>query len=438
MTSIRSFLIIVLLCTIVVVNSAAVFFGYRNSMEEADKLFDQRLADIANVLATTPTGYYETATGNSALAFQIWQGERLEASSRNAPAGVITNGEPGFSDVRFDGFGWRAYTLVQEDSDRKIIVAESTDIRFALADNIVLASVLPMVAGLPIIALLIWLAVGRGLQPVRLLAHEIRVKQPNDLSPVTDLESPKELKVLISSFNDLLHRLDNAIQRERGFAADAAHELRTPVSVLKLQLHNLRNEAGDNPKLLELQQAVDRMGQSIEQVLLLYRMTPEQFSARLEDVDLTALARETIAELYSLLSNKQQNIELTGDNVSIKGDAVALQTLLTNLIDNASRYGGDGGNIRVSLEQSGNESMLTVEDNGPGIPADQRDKVFQRFYRGQHDSSIAGTGIGLAIVRNIAEIHNAQVSLGDSSFATGLAICITFSNANTTKEEAEA
>ncbi len=430
MTSIRSFLIIVLLSTITVVNSAAVYFGYRNSMEEANSLFDDRLDDVAQVLAATPRGSYQTVTGYSSLVFQVWLNNELIGASRNAPTTPITDGTAGFSNVKFDGFGWRAFTLESEDTGRLIIVAESTDIRFEVADNIVLASVLPILSGLPVIGLIIWLAVGRGLQPVNLLAREMGEKRSDNLSTVEDIEIPGELDPLVRSINELLARLQSAIERERGFAADAAHELRTPISVLKLQLHNLLEEArGDDSQLRQLQQSASRLERSVEQVLMLYRMTPEQYSARFEVLDLTELTREAIATLYPLLRNKGQNIEMDGDKALIKGDPTALTTLIINLIENASRYSGDNGEIRVTVSPTADAIALTVEDNGPGIEAEQREKVFERFYRGQHDTSVAGTGIGLAIVSSVAEIHGASISLDSSGFATGLAVTVTFSKA---------
>lgn len=429
MNSIRRFLIVVLLATITLINFLAALYGYRSSMAEAVQLFDEQLANIATVLGSTPAGYYSTVTGDSAIAFQIWQGDNLEASSGNAPAEPMAALEPGYSDVKIGGFRWRAFSLYLPVSERWVIVAESSDIRLALADNIILDSVLPMIFGLPLLGFLIWIIVGRGLRPLDELAKEMHVKRSDDLSPISDLEPPLELSALVTSINDLLRRLDNLIERERRFAADAAHELRTPISVLKVQLHNLLRDAEkETPQLRSLHSAVDRMGHSVEQVLMLYRMAPDKFVTSFKNVDLTSLARQTIAEIYPQLEACQQNIELVGEAADMSGDAFALQTLLSNLIENASRYSGEGGEIRVTVEPRATETVLIVEDSGPGIPEEQRERVFERFYRGPHDSSTAGTGIGLAIVQNIVDIHGARISLGESKFQSGLAVSVVFHN----------
>ena len=228
-------------------------------------------------------------------------------------------------------------------------------------------------------------------------------------------------------------RLEGAFEREKRFAADAAHELRTPISVLKVQLHNLLRDAGDDAaQLRSLQAAVDRMGHSVEQVLMLYRTTPEQFAASFSALDPAGMARQVIAELYPQLESKHQQIELVADEATMHGDEFALRTLLTNLIENASKYSGENGSICVSIRRRETGVQLTVEDSGPGIPEDQRAKVFERFYRVRADrqqSGVIGSGIGLAIVRHIAEIHGATITLGDSRFPSGLAVNVFFPDA---------
>jgi len=427
MKSIRSFLIVILLATTVLANFLAAGYGYRSSMAEAERLFDQRLAEIAGVLAETPAGYYRSATGDSAIAFQIWQNGILKGYSGNVPAEPIAAFEAGYSDVRIGGFKWRAFARFFPDSERWIIVAESADIRSMLADNIILDSVKPLIIGLPIYALLIWIIVGRGLRPLDELAKKMRVKRSDDLSPVAGIVPPAELEVLVSSINDLLQRLDASFERERQFAADAAHELRTPISVLKLKLHNMLKETTNgNPQLLSLQRAVERMERSVEQVLMLYRMAPDQFIARFAAVDLVDLVQQTIADLYPQLEARQQQIELAAEPAIVSGDAFALQTLISNLIENASRYSGKDGKIKVTVQPQESSTVLTVEDSGPGIPAEHRDRVFERFYRGQHDYDSSGSGIGLAIVKNICDIHGAQIKLGESEFGSGLAVSVVF------------
>jgi two-component system sensor histidine kinase QseC len=436
-SSIRRFLVVVLLATITLINFLAALHGYRTSMEEAERLFDAQLADIASVLAVTaggPVFQGEVDSSASSIIFQVWKGAELESASINVPAEPLAPLESGYADVNFEGYRWRAFSRYMPQGDRWFIVAQRADVRFALAESIILESVLPIILGLPLEGLLIWIIVGRGLRPLRDLASEMAGKRSDDLSSVTDFDPPQELAVLIQSINDLLQRLAAAFEREKRFSADAAHELRTPISVLKVQLHNLLRESDDGSdeksgQLESLRAAVDRMGHSIEQVLTLYRTTPDQFAASFAKLDLVAEARQVIADLYPQIEEKQQQIELIGDGVSLRGDAFAIQTLLTNLIENASKYSGAKGEIRVSIERSNSQAVLTVEDSGPGIPTDQHDRVFERFYRvggDRHESDVTGSGIGLAIVQHIAEIHGASVHLSESSFATGLAVTVSF------------
>jgi two-component system sensor histidine kinase QseC len=430
--------VVVLLATITLINFLAALHGYRSSMAKAEQLFDAQLADIAEVLAVTvgsatsdPDAVATKLADGPGIAFQVWRNDVLQSSSGVAEENLEEPVAPliaGYSDVNFAGYRWRAFSRYVPESDHWLIVAERADVRFNLAESVILESVLPIILGLPLAGLLIWIIVGRGLRPLQDLAGEMGDKRSDDLSPVADFEPPQELSVLIGSINDLLRRLEASFEREKRFAADAAHELRTPISVLKVQLHNLLRDADDgNLALRPLQLAVERMEHSVEQVLMLYRTTPEQFAANFTDLDLAGVARQVIAALYPQLEAKQQQIELMADKAPMRGDAFALRTLLTNLIENASKYSGNGCEIRVVVKKEDGVVELRVEDNGPGIPLNQRDKVFERFYRlgnDRQDAAVVGSGIGLAIVQHLVEVHGATISLGESSFATGLAVTV--------------
>jgi two-component system sensor histidine kinase QseC len=435
MSSIRRFLVVVLLATITLISFLAALHGYRTSMAEAEQLFDAQLADIAAVLSLTATGpvTMPNPEDTTSIIFQVWRGGVLESYSGSESAEQTQPMAPlqaGFADANFAGYRWRTFSRYVADGDRWVIVAERLDTRFTLAESIILESVLPTILVLPLAGLLIWLIVGRGLAPLRDLASEMSAKRSDDLSPLADSDPPQEMAALIDSVNGLLRRLAASFERERRFAADTAHELRTPISVLKVQLHNLLTNCEDDAAPLEeLQVSVERMGHSVEQVLMLYRTAPDQFAARFVELDVASLTRQVIAELYPKIEAQHQQIELVADEVTMQGDAVAVQTLLINLIENASKYSGDGGAIRVALEASPGAVKLSVEDSGPGIPTDQRAKVFERFYRGSADRnhmSVPGSGIGLAIVQHIAEIHGATIHMGEPQSLTGLAISVVF------------
>lgn len=434
MASIRFFLVAGILAILTLFNFVAALRGYQSSMAEAELLFDNELLDLSRLVANLDFAQLppDFRLGNN-MAFQVWQDKELLAASFHAPPDPITALRPGFDYANFDGFRWRTYSRYQENGDIWVIVAERTDLRFILAENVVLESITPILIGIPLIGLLIWFVVSQGLRPLQLLSTELRNKHINDLTPINYVHSKKELHQVIQSLNGLFQRLDRALEREKRFSADAAHELRTPISALKIQLHNLQHEiGGDSESFLALQAGVDRMQHLIEQLLSLYRMTPDQFSENCEVIDLAALTRDMVARHYSLFENKQQKIELKqlGGEALIIGEKFALETLITNLLSNASKYTPPKGRIRITsrLDPKSNRVCLTVEDNGPGISESERDRVFERFYRASKEDNlqIPGCGLGLTIVKHVVDLHQAKLSLEESDFSSGAKFTVCF------------
>lgn len=436
MKSIRLFLLLSLLATITLVNFVALLHGYQSSMEKAQSLFDSRLESTARLIAAANS---ENAVRQTIAEqqtpytyFQIWDsgGKQLLTRSRNAPDFITGELSDGFHEINHASYRWRNFVYRDQHLNRWIVVAERTDVRYSLAEEVVLESLLPIVLAIPIAALIIWLAVGVGLKPLRQFADEVRHKRVDDLSPITLEKVPHELTSLVSNTNALLGRLDDAFAREQRFASDAAHELRTPISVLKVHLHNLRQRLGDQDEDISLLKAgIERMGHLIEQILALYRTSPDQASVQFERVDLLKLAQEVIADEFMQIEQKQQRISLDGETVLLQGNPFALQTMLHNLLSNARKYTPQGGEIHVAVSQQTNKVELTVEDSGPGIPTEQYERVFERFYRLQgdrHDSGELGCGLGLTIVKHIADLHQADIRLGSSSLGQGLSVTVIF------------
>jgi two-component system sensor histidine kinase QseC len=436
--SIRVFLVAVILAVITLFYFIAALRGYQSSMLEADRLFDKQLLDTARLIANLHT---EDTAGNlghdASMAFQVWRGERLVASSRNAPDTAISTLEPGFDYSNFDGYRWRTAAYFDSARGNWILVADRTDLRFALAENVILESLFPTLAGLPIVGLLIWVIVSGGLRPLRALAGELAGKQPDDLSPLAIAAPKQELEQIVASCNGLLERLETSLLREKQFASDAAHELRTPISALKLQVYNLAQERGsergtergtehgaDDAQMSELEQTVERLEHIVEQILDLYRSSPDQFNASFEPLDLSGLAREVLAEEFAAFDRKDQQLEFQGQPCMIAGDRFALTTLLRNLLSNANKYTPRGGQVLVTVAAKGDTVRLTVADSGPGIPEDQYESIFARFYRigrDRHPSGETGCGLGLAIVKRLVELHRANISIAPSGLATGAA-----------------
>jgi len=437
MKSIRTYLLLALLAIITLVTFVSLLQGYQSSISKAHQLFDERLQNMAEVIAIANQSSQPQSTSNDihspSVFFQIWQDDStLLARSNNAPDTLLTafDSITGFKDINFASYRWRTFTLRDKALQRWIITAERTDIRYSLAENVVLASIVPIVLAIPIAAFIIWIAIGLGLKPLRDLATQLSRKQADDLSPVLLKDTPDELSQLVTTTNELLMRLNTAFTREQQFSADAAHELRTPISILKVQLHNLQADNKNKLALQPLANGIDRMGQVIEQILSLYRHSPDQALLKQEQLDLAAIVQQVIAEQYDLIVQKNQKISLSNKSEClVKGDQFALETLVQNLIVNASKYTPHNGEILVSINSINNNVNLIVEDSGPGIDESQYDRVFERFYRihgDRHDSNSLGCGLGLAIVKHIVLVHNADISLDTSSSLGGLKVDVLF------------
>ncbi|NOR41448.1 MAG: HAMP domain-containing protein [Gammaproteobacteria bacterium] len=434
MSSIRIFLIAVILSIMTLGIFISALHGYRSGISNAQKIFDSELADTAQLLSVVREDYHPGDTAaleTTRYVFQIWQDDTLLLRSANSPEILIAPLTGGFHDRNFNNHRWRTYSLYNESSRRWVITAERLDIRNSLAENIVLESVLPVLALLPVLAVIIWIVVGRGLAPLQRLANVLGHKRADDLSPIALKDQPVELTRLTRAANDLLSRLQASFEREKQFTANAAHELRTPVSALKIHLHNLSEELPDGEERLQaLVSVTDRMGHLIEQMLALHRTTNDQFIANFTSLDLYTLVQGVIVGEYASLEDKNQQLEFRGVNSLLRADRFALETLMQNLLGNAVKYTPQGGSILITITDSGGTVTLRVEDSGSGIPVDQYESVFNRFQRiggDQNSSSAPGCGLGLSIVRQIVELHKAQITLGKSGELGGLSVSIIFS-----------
>ncbi|VAW83624.1 hypothetical protein MNBD_GAMMA16-2056 [hydrothermal vent metagenome] len=412
--------------------------GYDKSTKEVKGLLDKQLVDMANVLSSLQIQIdnMQPSVTNVEItntAFQIWQNQQLISRSNNAPDKPMTQLTPGFHDNNFGQYRWRIYVHLNENNQRWVITAERIDSRNRLIDNFILEFILPVILTLPIAALIIWLLVGSGLKPLRQLASQLQHKQEHDLSPITLTGSLYELQPLVDSTNSLLARLERSLTRAKRFSSDAAHELRTPISGLKINLHNLQVESPDDKNLKLLTASVSRMGHVVEQILSLYRTTPGQYMANFENIDLHAIAQESIAQYYPHFESKQQQIALSGESAMFQGDKFTVETLLQNLLGNANKYTPEGGSIEITISQTDDFMKLKVEDSGLGIPEEKYQRIFDRFYRldgDQHHSGIEGCGLGLSIVQHIVQLHHGKIKLSHSKFNTGFAITINFPTAD--------
>lgn len=420
-------------------------YGYRNGLEAAETLFDQQIAETVNLISELYSvqdsnlagraGGIKDLPSSGQWVYQIWlDPQNLVLSSATASRLPIAPFREGFHDENFAGHRWRI--LVKQGRDRNlgqdywVMAAERADLRYLLADRVAIQTVIAVIVGLPVAALLIWLVVGQALKLLRQLAGELRDKQVGDLSPLGISKPPKELVGVVAAINSLLERLELSLARERRLTADAAHELRTPISSLKVHLHNLADRLpADDQVLLHLRGEAERLEHLVEQILMLYRVTPEHYQANMEEVDLTGITRQAIADRYGDFADKQQQITLEGESQLVTGDLFALSVLVQNLLTNANKYTPQGGSVTAKITAQDEQLTLAVIDSGPGIPEPERQRVFERFYRiggDRHASATVGSGLGLSIVKLIAELHGATLSFSAIATPPGFAVEVIF------------
>jgi two-component system OmpR family sensor kinase len=312
-------------------------------------------------------------------------------------------------------------------------VAHAMDERREIAAQTALRTLLPLAALIPLLGVLIWYAVGRGMRPLDAMSRAVAKRRPDALAPLVDKDLPRELKPLAGSLNALLARLDGALSAQRRFTADAAHELRTPLAALRLQV-DLAARASDGSKrteaLDELRAGVDRAAHLVEQLLTMARLEPEASPRAFGPVDLVALAKEALVARSALATDRKVDLGLSrGAPVAVRGDSTTLAVLIANLLDNALRYTPAGGRIDVAIDDEDGAAVLSVSDTGPGIPAEEHERVFERFRRGTSSAApgtSTGSGLGLSIVRRVADAHGATVTLGDRAGASGLEVGVRF------------
>jgi len=293
-------------------------------------------------------------------------------------------------------------------------VAETNNKRSNLASQIIGDVLAAQFIIVPVALLFVWLGLEKGLEPLSALQEQIRGRKPNDLSPIHEDEAPEEVRPLIRSINDLMGRLESSMKAQQRFVADAAHQMRTPLAGLKMQAElamRQRDVVGVQQSMRQIAASADRASHLINQLLLLARADADA-PPPMARIDLERVAQLQALEWVPRAMERDIDLgfEGAGRPCWIDGNALLLQELLNNLVDNALRYTRAGGRVTVRVSQDGRDALLEVEDNGIGIGADDMDLVFERFYR-VLGTETEGSGLGLAIVRGIADVHRAQVRL---------------------------
>lgn len=450
--SIRRHLLLTLLSFTLVIWSVTAVTSYLDARHEIHELFDAQLAQSAKTLLTVAGHELEELSGSPLetahihfnannpllteghkyehkLAYQLWQQPEntLLLRSFSAPDHHLSQSD-GYTEMTIEDQRWRIFSLTDSLSGFQVQVGEAMAIRNELTNHIALRIGSPIVIALPLLTLLIYFGIGRSLLPLQRLAKAVISRAPNNLEPIDARDAPSEIHPLVSALNSLFERLGRAFESERRFTADAAHELRTPLAALKIQAQvaqRSKNEADRMAAIAKLLEGADRASRLVDQLMTLARVDPETGLTRDQSVDLHRLATGILADHEPQARTKELTLQFEAhEGMSIIGNSDCLGIMLRNMLDNAVRYTPEGGSINVSLAEEQGAVVLCVEDSGPGIPAEERERIFNRFFRlaGQETS---GSGLGLSIVQRIAELHKAEIRLGESALG-GLEVCVRF------------
>lgn len=430
MTSIRTRLLLVLLGMLALI--AAVMGGatYRNVLAETESLFDYQLRQMALSLRdqgeVNPTQADALANEQLDFVVQIWTLDGRSIYATRPHAELPSRALLGLADVAVNGAVWRTYSVATPG--RVIQVAQPLATRKRLAAEAALRSIVPLLVLVPLLAAMAWWLSAMALSPLNRVAAEVKARDGRLLEPLVDVGLPDEVSPLVAALNGLLERLRQTLDTQRAFLSDAAHELRSPLTALKLQIESLRRASDDASRaqaVATLSDGIDRGVRIVEQLLALARSEPGAQPAAMEMLDLAELVRQAVADTVPYALSRGSRFELQADEpITLHGERQGLVALVRNLADNAVRYSPRGTQVVLRVFSDAGAPTLQVDDSGPGIPPAERERVFDRFYR-RATGGEEGNGLGLAIVRGVAQRHGAQVVLGESP-AGGLRVTVKF------------
>lgn len=428
-----------LLFGIAIVIAAILQFGssLHAAIGEANKLFDYHMRQMALALQNGNFDQVDwhnlPGSENDDFDFvvQVWSenGARVYQSHqhRNLPKQAAL----GYSTVTLENGDWRVYAV--EQNKRVIQVAQKINARRDRAISFALSTLWPVIPVSILLFCAVWWGINSVLAPLNRIGSELANRNANSTNPVSVEGVPREVSLLVTELNSLLNRMGLAIQSQQRFVADAAHELRSPITALRLQVQNLdraKDELNHDQAINRLLGGVDRAARLVEQLLALARQDPSApATMNFHPVLLNTCIEQAISDVIPFAQSRKIHIEssLTVD-AEIAGDAESLRIMIRNLLDNAVRYIHDEGVVRVVLFRSGNAVQVSIQDSGEGIPQAERERIFDRFYR-MAGSNKSGSGLGLAIAKAIAERHHARIDLADAPLG-GLEVLIQFSIAD--------
>ncbi|MGN6579585.1 MAG: ATP-binding protein [Bordetella sp.] len=413
--------------------SAATWWG---SLDDLDDLLNDQMKAVAEHVVVDADGRLSltgvdrkgrlSGRNSHSVLLQVWRDKKLLFTS-DPDSSLPPPQGPGLADEIVAGQVW--HTLVTRSGDTLVRVAQVRLARWETLAEISVHQFWPVLSLTPVIALFLWFGIGYGLQPLRKIATGLKRRDANNMQAIETAAMPTEVKPLVDALNDLLQRLDHAFTLQKQFIADAAHELRTPIMGLGLQAELLPQAANaqERDELVEsIRTGAVQLTHLAGQLLTLARLDPDAGHADRHPVDLAQLARSVVADRERLADANQIDLGMVGaQSAIVQGSSDNLRVLMNNLVDNAIRYAGAHARVDVVVRQDGPYTVLEVSDNGPGIPESERARAWERFYRGSGHAG-TGSGLGLSIVRRVAEQHHATVALETGPEGRGLTVRVRF------------
>lgn len=455
-SSINRFLMVGILSFTIIYISAVYILSQKQSVHEIEELFDAQLAHSSFILMNLLSESVSTIDQNSEylpivyhgfdefslpsknalfyqkkVAYQIYnQQEQLLVISGSAPNLRLADQTLGYSNIEIHGETWRVFSLYDDDWNFWLHVAESASIRDELAHQIARQTLWPSLALLPIALLLLTCIIRSALKPLKQLTLNIKKRDPKNLSAIELEHTPKEMKPVLVALNSLFTRLNDAISREQRLTADAAHELRTPLSVVMLHAQNAMaavTQKDRDDALQQLELGVKRVSRLLEQLLTLSKVSPEIIPKN--SVVFYPLCQEVMAQMAVAIMDKEQDLELIcadeDQALTVSGSEFLLEILLRNLLDNAREYSPAKGCIKIHINRQDDHLRFQIEDSGLGVDDNNIQRLTDRFYR-EHQNKGKGAGLGLSLVRSIVEFHQGDMSFSRSALG-GLSVTILIS-----------
>ena len=429
----------------------AAFLAWSAASHEVDELLDAHLAQSAALLisqqATHGTSNNETSVElpllhkyASKVAFQVYQNNAIVWHSSQLEHEMLDKTKIGFFEFEAkDGHTWRVFSAKDEKRNIQVFVAEIKDERYGIVDDVLESLSLPLMSVIAALSIIVFITTRAALSPLRQLRKLLLQRNPSNMQELVLLDSPTEIAPIVKALNSLFTKINDLLEQQKRFNADAAHELRTPIAAIRMQAqvamqaYQQHNSEQEMHALKSTLSGCDRATRLVDQLLTLSKLDAQAHQQNsnkndsaqddeLQPTDLAQVCQNMSLDLATLALAKAQDLELIApDQAMVKGSSTLWEILFRNLLDNAIRYSPHGAKIRIEIKVSDEFFLLTIDDSGPGMPAQEIKKLGERFYR-QLGTNASGSGLGWSIVRRVVGVLMINLDVKTSSLLGGLRV----------------